>query len=70
MFYVSKLFYSFQRRFYLISLQRISSCVIEPKWNKIISGFSQTQQYAFILFYFDNIFQLIDQHQAMLDNSE
>jgi hypothetical protein len=67
---VSRLFYSFLRHFYLISLQMVTNCVIELKGNKIVSGFSQTQQYEFILFYLDNIFRLIDHHQAILYNSE
>jgi len=38
------------------------------KENKRVSSFSQTQQYKFIFisFYLDNMFRLIDHHQAIL----
>jgi len=42
-----------------------SRCVVKLKENKTVSGCSQTQQYIFVLFYLDNMFQSTD-HQAFL----
>jgi len=39
---------------------------IKLKGNKIVSGFSETQQYILFYFYLDDMFHSIDHHQAII----
>jgi len=43
--------------------------MIRVKDNKIVSGFSQTQQYILFYFYLDDMFRSIGQHQAIFSNT-
>jgi hypothetical protein len=46
------------------------SATADLEGNKMVSCFSQTQQYILLYFSFDDIFRSIDHHQVILQNLE